>query len=145
VGQKEKKYVRASTLEAKKKMIANESGVLVDAKAPLKVSKYEQWSRKTKKKIPVVGEKENAATVKEVLAGGRKYRHNQVQPSEEDAKLGLKTKEEIHKERKRKEKRKFGPKKKSEGYGEASCLWTRERQCMAQEQDPGLHMKPQLG
>jgi len=110
---KKKKYVRASTLDAKKKMIANESGVLVDAKAPLKVSKYEQWSRKTKKKIPVVGEKENAATVKEVLAGGRKYRHNQVQPSEEDAKLGLKTKEEIHKERKRKEKRKFGPKKKA--------------------------------
>ena len=74
--------------------------------------RYEQWTQKTKKKIPVVGEKEDASTVSEVLSAPKKYRHHKTKATD-DTGLGLKTKEQIHKERKRKEKRKFQPKKKN--------------------------------
>jgi len=74
------------------------------------VSKYEQWTHKTKKKIPVVGEKEDATTASEVLSAPKKYRHSKTKATD-DNKLGLKTTEQIHKERRQKEKRKHTKKK----------------------------------
>jgi len=108
---KRKKFVHVNDLKdknqlkASKRLLKNESGAFISADARAKKGlMVKQWSDKTKQRIPIAGEEE------EVKPGARenqmefwrrmRYRHRGAQQQTVDL-PELKTKEQIHKERKR--------------------------------------------
>eukprot|EP01090_Pellita_catalonica_P002915 TRINITY_DN12547_c0_g2_i1.p1 TRINITY_DN12547_c0_g2~~TRINITY_DN12547_c0_g2_i1.p1 ORF type:complete len:184 (-),score=48.21 TRINITY_DN12547_c0_g2_i1:3-554(-) len=105
---KKKKFFRAvDQLDSKKRKVRTESGVYIEAS--YKTDKYRSWAKNTKTAIPLPGQPENKTQNAVANLKRKRYRHQKKNDKAagggvSNAALGLRNKDQIHKERKRKEK-----------------------------------------